>query len=337
MSEQNKNEKDLAEVIRKLTSVIVLLLFVIVGLLIVLVHGVPDLTGKAPYREVTVVKPKEKNPLTIEGIWKPPDTSTIPHNELGSLIRYGRDLVANTAYYLGPKGTVGHYSSGMNCQNCHLDAGTRPFAYNYSAVTALYPKFMVRTGRTTTIFRRVNDCFERSLNGHALDTNMKEMQAIKAYIVWLDQNSKKGEKPKGYGYLTLAFMDRPADTAKGRIVFTDKCISCHGKDGMGMMKSDGMVYQYPPLWGDHSYNKGASFFWLTRFAGFVKANMPFGQATYDNPVLTDEEAWDVAAYVDSRERTMIDLHADWKNLSDKPFDFPFGPYADGFSESQHKY
>ena len=36
------------------------------------------------------------------------------------LVRYGRDLIANTAHYLGPQGIVDHRTNGMNCQNCHL-------------------------------------------------------------------------------------------------------------------------------------------------------------------------------------------------------------------------
>jgi thiosulfate dehydrogenase len=28
---------------------------------------------------------------------------------------------------------------------------------------------------------------------------------------------------------------------------------------------------------------------------------------------------------------------DWPNISKKPIDHPFGPYADVFSEKQHKY
>ena len=35
----------------------------------------------------------------------------------GPLIRYGYELIAHTAKYLGPKGTVQHSTNGMNCQN----------------------------------------------------------------------------------------------------------------------------------------------------------------------------------------------------------------------------
>ena len=61
-----------------------------------------------------------------------PDTSTIPHDQFGEMVRYGRELVVNTAHYIGPNGTVGKYlGNKMNCGNCHLDAGTRPYGFNF--------------------------------------------------------------------------------------------------------------------------------------------------------------------------------------------------------------
>ena len=66
------------------------------------------------------------------------------------LIQYGKELVANTARYLGPKGSVMQVSNGMNCQNCHLDAGTRPWGNNYGAVASTYPKYRARSGGLKT-------------------------------------------------------------------------------------------------------------------------------------------------------------------------------------------
>jgi thiosulfate dehydrogenase len=97
-----------------------------------------------------------------------------------------------------------------------------------------------------------------------------------------------------------------------------------------------MVILYPPLWGNNSYNNGAGLFRLSRFAGYVKNNMP-NPLNYHNPQLTDEEAWDVAAYVNSQPRPSKDLSKDWPNIKKKPFDHPFGPYADAWSEEKHKY
>jgi thiosulfate dehydrogenase len=103
------------------------------------------------------------------------------------------------------------------------------------------------------------------------------------------------------------------------------------------MAADGKSYTYPPLWGPNSYNSGAGLFRLSRLAGYVRDNMPLNQATHKAPILSDEESWDVAAFVNSRPRPSKDLSKDWPNIAKKPIDHPFGPYADGFSETQHKF
>jgi thiosulfate dehydrogenase len=196
---------------------------------------------------------------------------------------------------------VGALTNGMDCENCHLDAGTKPWGNNYGAVWSTYPKFRERSGAVETVAKRVNDCFERSLNGQALDTNGREMQAILAYMEWLGSGIKPKQKPKGSGIVELAYLDRAADTTNGAAIYMAKCMSCHQGDGQGVLAASGTTYQYPPLWGEHSYNIGAGLYRMSRFAGYVKANMPQG-ATWESPLLTDEEAWDVAAYINSRQR-----------------------------------
>ncbi len=271
-------------------------------------------------------------------VWVGASANQIPYysREDGKLIWYGHQLISNTSKYLGPKGSVMQISNGMNCQNCHLDAGTKPWGNNYGGVYSTYPRFRDRSGAIETIYKRVNDCIERSLNGKALDTTSKEMQAIYAYIKWLGEDLKKGDKPKGSGIVDLPYLDRAADPGKGQIVYTQTCQTCHGANGEGQLNADGITYTYPPLWGKNSYNVGAGLFRLSRFAGYVKNNMPF-ETNYHNPKLSTEEAWDVAAFVNSQPRPTKDLNADWPNIAKKPFDHPFGPYADPFSEEQHKY
>jgi len=253
-----------------------------------------------------------------------------------TLARYGRELIENTSYYLGPQGKIAQITNGMNCQNCHLDGGTIPWGNNYSAVVPTYPKFRDRSGTLESIEKRVNDCLQRSLNGKPIDSLSREMRAIVAYMHWIGDDLPKDKKPKGSGLLELKYLDRAANPDKGSIVYEKKCVSCHGANGEGKPNENG-GYVYPPLWGPHSYNIGAGLYRLSRFAGYVKANMPFLQATYKNPILSDEEAWDVAAFVNSRPRPTKDLTGDWPNIGKKPVDHPFGPYKDGFSEMQHKF
>ncbi len=264
-------------------------------------------------------------------------TDHITTGEKRKMIIYGEDLIANTSKYLGPQGIVKQISNGMNCQNCHLDAGKRQWGNNYGAVASTYPRFRERSGTIENIHKRVNDCIQRSLNGKPLDTSEYEMRSIVAYIQWLGQNVKKGVKPKGAGIVELAYLDRAASPAKGKVVYNQQCQSCHAPNGEGVKTMNAKSYTYPPLWGENSYNTGAGLFRLSRLAGYVKDNMPFNQSSHQAPLLTDEEAWDVAAYVNSQPRPAGDIKNDWPNIAAKPIDHPFGAYTDGFTEEQHKY
>lgn len=270
-------------------------------------------------------------------MWTAPDLFLAKTDRESELIAYGRDLVAHTQDYFGEQGLVRPASINyLNCQSCHLEAGSKPFGNNYFAVQSTYPQLRARSGALETIPKRVNDCFQRSLNGLPIDTTGREMQAILAYMRWLGTGIPKGEKPKGAGLIELPFLERSADPLQGKIVYSRNCASCHGADGQGLPMPES-PRRYPPLWGKKSYNEAAGLFRLSRFAGYVKANMPFG-ATYLNPQLSDEDAWDVAAYVNSQPRPKHPfLKTDWPRIEKKPFDHPFGPFADSFPEAQHKY
>lgn len=178
---------------------------------------------------------------------------------------------------------------------------------------------------------------ERSLNGWALDSNSKEFKAIYTYIKWLGKDVKKGVKPIGSGIEKLPFLDRAANAENGRAIYISKCQSCHGKNGEGQLASDSIEYIYPPLWGAKSFNNGAGLFRISSFAGYIKNCMPFQLASHNAPSLTNEESWDVAAFVISQPRPELDQRHDWPDISKKPVDHPFGPYADAFTEVQHKY
>lgn len=268
--------------------------------------------------------------------WHAPDINTLPVNAQSELIRYGKELIVHTSNYLGPKGTVLHISNGMNCQNCHLEAGARLNANCLAAVAATYPKYRDRSGRIETIAFRINDCMIRSLNGKELDSNSNEIKAITAYLLWLGKDVKKADHFSGMGNSTLPFLDRAADTMHGRIVFTANCQRCHGSNGTGQLQEDSIAYLFPPLWGSNSYNVSAGLFRLSRLATFIKYNMPYTPVPAA-PQLTNEEAWDVAAFIVSRERPQKFFSYDWPKLTTKPVDYPFGPFTDTFSAWQHKY
>lgn len=269
--------------------------------------------------------------------WQAPDINVLPNDAEGNRIRYGRELIVNTALFFGPRGKLAAITNGMNCQNCHVDGGTIPFAGAFSAVASTYPRYRERSGRIESIEFRINDCMTRSLNGHAIDSSGAEMQAMVAYLKWLGKDVPKNKKPKGAGLEDLSFLSRAASPEKGKTVFAAKCISCHGDNGQGLLNHDSSFYLYPPLWGPNSFNVSAGLYRISRLASFVKNNMPFGRASHDAPQLSDEQAWDVAAYVLSQPRPEKFFSEDWPKKETKPVDYPYGPYADNFSEQQHKF
>jgi thiosulfate dehydrogenase len=277
---------------------------------------------------------KQQETTAANSEWHAPDTSTIASMPGADLIKYGRELIVNTAAYLGPKGAVAHISNGMNCGNCHLEGGTRSNGNNFASVAFTYPRFRMRSGKKESIQFRIEDCMQRSLNGKKLDSNGKEMTAMVAYIRWLGKDVTSSTVIKKD--TDLPCIERAASIKNGAAVYALRCITCHGANGNGLTKPDSTGYIYPPLWGPDSYNTSAGNYMLSKLASFVKHNMPY-TVKPQAAVLTDEEAWDVAAFVNSQNRPVKMFADDWPVLSTKPVDYPFGPYTDTFSELQHKY
>lgn len=272
----------------------------------------------------------------LDAYWEIPEIYLIEDSAKKESVRYGKELIMHTSRYLGPNGSVEKLSNGMNCQNCHLDAGTKIWGNNYAAVASTYPKVRARSGKMESIEKRINDCFERSLNGRPLKNNSKEMKAIVSYMKFLGTNVQKDSIPEGTGIFNIPFLNRAADPVKGKTVYENKCASCHGANGEGMMAQNQLEYTYPPLWGENSYNSGAGLFRMSRLAGYIKYNMPFG-ATFLDPQMSTEDSWDVAAFINSQPRPVKDISKDWPNIGKKPIDHPFGPFSDQFTEQQHKY
>lgn len=263
---------------------------------------------------------------------------SVPVGPEGELIRYGHELIAHTPRYLGPQAEqplLRLAGSDLACQNCHLQAGQKPYAAPYVGIWGIYPTYKGREDAISSLEDRINGCMTRSLNGRALPLDGREMKALLTYMKWLSRRVPVGEKVPGQGFVKFTMPNREADLSRGQLVFARQCASCHGADGQGTKA--GTTYLYPPLWGPHSFNDGAGMHRLQTAARFVKANMPFG-ATATHPLLSDEEAYDVAAYFNSMPRPHLEhLDRDYPNRQKKPVDCPYPPYADHFSQHQHQF
>ncbi|MGJ1437091.1 c-type cytochrome [Sphingobacterium siyangense] len=255
-------------------------------------------------------------------------------NPEGEMASYGEKLIKNTYdYFYDGEVKIGNK---LACSSCHLNGGTKAFAAPYVGLTNVFPTYIGRENKVESLEERINGCFERSMNGRAIPENSKEMRAIITYIKNISINTVNKGRLAGQGFIKMDIPNRAADLKHGQLVFENKCTSCHGKDGQGLAQTAGKGYQYPPLWGKDSYNDGAGMARLLTAARFIKANMPLG-ATYDAPQLKDDEAYDVAAYINSFDRPQkTNKQLDYPNLSKKPKDSPYPPYTDNVSIEQHK-
>jgi thiosulfate dehydrogenase len=276
-------------------------------------------------------------------IWTVPEVGALPFDAFGVQVRRGRDLITATYAHIGPEvaDTAKRFAgNNLACTNCHLDAGTKKFGLPIFGLFELFPQYSARRGAEISIEDRVNSCMVRSLNGRELPNDSAEMQAIVAYIKFLSSGVAPGQVLPGLGAGKMPELKRAADPVRGKAIYANSCQACHNTDGSGIRRSlptTDLGYMVPPLWGPDSFNDGAGMARLITAANFLHFNMPHG-ADYLNPQLSVEQAWDVAAFVLSQPRPRkAGLDKDFPDLSKKPVDTPYGPYADGFSEQQHKY
>jgi thiosulfate dehydrogenase len=272
--------------------------------------------------------------------WAPPNIATIGDDAFGRLVKYGHTLFTDTANVIGPlvpNPTKRFAGNNLACQNCHLQAGTQPYAMALVGIWGQFPQYRAREGAVVTLEDRINGCLMRSMNGRALPLGGREIKAFSSYLRWLSTGVADGAKLVGAGTLRINEPPRVADPGHGAQVFAENCATCHGSDGLGQHAENGAGYRYPPLWGSDSYNNGAGMSRLLTAAAYAMHNMPIG-TTYDAPVLAVDDAYDVGAYIiDQKRPEMANLDRDFPIRLEKPIDTPYGPFSDGFSLEQHKF
>jgi thiosulfate dehydrogenase len=214
------------------------------------------------------------------------DALEVPAGELGDSINHGRDLVDNTARLLPL-----NVGNPLNCTSCHQDGGQKPYAGPFVGLAGVFPEYSQRDQHVITLQDRINDCFMRSMNGKPIPSDSQDMNDFVAYMTYLSREVPTGKSVEGRGFKAVAQPAQPFSPIRGKDVYEAICSDCHGANGEGKDK-------YPPLWGAGSYNDGAGMAKVEKAVKFIKWNMP----KRDPGTLTDQEAWDVAAYIDSQPR-----------------------------------
>lgn len=227
----------------------------------------------------------------VGGATAHPDVrAQFPPDKHGELIYQGYLMFTQT-----PKAARVYAGNGLSCSNCHLDAGRKANAAPMWAAYGMYPAYLARSDRVTTLAERVQQCFTFSMNGLPPPLDSQEMSALLAYSQWLARSRPVGVEQPGRGFPTVTRTGSDPNPLRGKAHYVQRCAVCHGAHGEGQKTAD--AFSVPPLWGFNSYNKGAGMNRIDLMAGFLKANMPLGK-----PDLSDQEALDIAAWVQLQER-----------------------------------
>jgi len=233
-----------------------------------------------------------RNPLT---------DGTLDDSRLSADIRWGFRIFTNT-----PAEAAEFTPSRMTCNNCHLNAGQREKSLPLVGVAGMFPEYNRRSGRLYSLNDRIVDCFLRSENATGTaapaslpSTTSREVLAVSAYITWLARGFEIGKSPPWRGQNTIASTAlipvARLDPRRGESLFTERCTSCHGVDGQGVFVGD---KKPGPLWGPDSWNDGAGAARIYTLAGIIRYSMPY----LDPGGLTDEEAQQLAAFINSKPR-----------------------------------
>lgn len=241
----------------------------------------------------------------------------------------GKDLFHATYRYLGAEsGKVAangkpYVGNKLACANCHLDDGTRPYAVPLVVAAIEYadPKFSARENVARDLTIRINGCFERSLAGEMIPPESQWMLDLTAYLEFLASGLQRGytwQQVPGQETRKPTALTRAASPERGANIYRERCRSCHQEDGAGVWRDDEKRFRYPALWGPDSTGLMAGMGRLQTAAALVYSNMPYDKVNVIDPntLMAAEDAWDVTAYLLSKERPFNPRHItqDWSGV-----------------------
>lgn len=221
----------------------------------------------------------------------PPRADEIPDDEFGKVVRKGEQIFLNTQQNARP-----FVGNTLNCVNCHLDAGRKADASPLWGAFISYPAYRSKNKHVNTFTERLQGCFKYSMDGEAPPAGHEILVALETYAYWLSTGAPVRGQVVGRGYPSVPKAAQPGDYLRGEKVYKQHCALCHGAEGQGQYSEGKTIF--PPLWGVKSFNWGAGMHDLKNAAGFIQANMPLGKGG----TLSDQEAWDVATFMNSHER-----------------------------------
>jgi thiosulfate dehydrogenase len=250
---------------------------------------------------------------------------TYPEGEIGEMVKLGEAIMKNTDTHPLTKDLV---HNKLKCVSCHLPGtdmhpGTTQSMGTFSGIAVRFPLYNKREKVVITLQDRIDNCFMRSLDGTRPIIDSEASVAMFTYITWLstgkaiDINPSTTTAPNFSEEIIKFTQIQKKATHKnfidGKKVFESKCAACHGTNGAG-------VATFPPLWGKGegkwlAYNTGAGMSKLDKSAAWIQQNMPFGAGGS----LSDQDAADVAIYINAQERASFNLSEKLDAIKDQGY------------------
>ena len=269
--------------------------------------------------------------------YRPPDVARLRREladdkyqgdvERAKRILFGYKLLYSTYYTIGDGRKDGKPSLAkgrvMSCANCHAQGGTVPFAWPFFRTLTFYG--LRENGDRGVYFgglayhrdarTRARDCGLECGGEVRIPDNSYEMDALIAWMTAIRDGIYPGE-----GLLIPAFktkddvdkipgarvplfrdiLDMQADPERGKALFSNRCASCHGKDGKGRWGAE-EGYRFPPLSGDGSFSHAGGPLMVPVGAAFLHRNMPLSEPG----MLSEQQALDVMAYIATLPRRSV--------------------------------
>jgi thiosulfate dehydrogenase len=241
------------------------------------------------------VMPSQPVPATSRMAERPtfaPPEGPIPDSDFGKVAELGRRIFDDPAKYASQ-----YVGNDLTCSNCHVDEGRQVGSAPLWAAYVSYPAYRAKNHHVNTFEERLQGCFRFSMNGKAPPLGDPVLVALESYAYWMAQGAPLTPKIPGRGYPIPGKPALPPDYQRGARVYAQTCALCHGDNGEGQRANDGSP-AFPALWGADTFNWGAGMGSVANAAGFIKGNMPLGRGG----TLSDQDAWDVALFMDSHER-----------------------------------
>ena len=226
-----------------------------------------------------------------------------PKGDIAPYIVKGCNIFTDTTNNR-PQG-YGFWKTKMNCSSCHMNGGSKEYAAHVGDAVVNYPGVYSSNNIIYTNRMRVARCYAHSINEILYGSNSEYYKLITLYMAWIAEKSGLhiGENRNSRGIHNVrGTAARHSSIIAGQKAYAEKCQVCHGPAGYGTDRYDAIAeFSPPPINGSEAFVHTATLSYSSRLSSFILNNMPPG-ASYENPILSPQEALDIAEFISVQTR-----------------------------------